>query len=97
MHESLLERERLERDLKLAEQVQKRFLPQTVPAPPGYEFFTHYNPAFEVGGDYYDFVALPHTRIAIALGDVSGKGVAAALMMACRLAVSSVTPSPATG
>ena len=82
MHESLIDRERLERDLKLAELVQKRFLPQSVPQVPGYEFFAHYLPAYEVGGDYYDFVPLPFNRIALALGDVSGKGVAAALMMA---------------
>lgn len=82
MHESLMARERLERDLKLAEQVQKRFLPQFVPKVPGFEFFAHYHPAYEVGGDYYDFVPLPSNRLAIALGDVSGKGVAAALMMA---------------
>ena len=62
MHESLLERERLDRDLKLAEQVQKRFLPQSVPTIPGYEFFAHYHPAYEVGGDYYDFVPLPDDR-----------------------------------
>ncbi len=82
MHETLLERERVNRDLKLAEQVQKRFLPQNVPAIPGFEFFAHYDPAYEVGGDYYDFVTLPDNRLAIAVGDVSGKGVAAALMMA---------------
>ena len=82
LHESLIERERLDRDLKLAEQVQKRFLPQSVPELPGYEFFAHYDPAYEVGGDYYDFVQLPGNRFAIAVGDVSGKGVAAALMMA---------------
>jgi serine phosphatase RsbU (regulator of sigma subunit)/pSer/pThr/pTyr-binding forkhead associated (FHA) protein len=82
MHESLIERERVDRDLKLAEQVQKRFLPQGVPKIPGYEFFAHYHPAYEVGGDYYDFVPLPANRMAMALGDVSGKGVAAALMMA---------------
>jgi phosphoserine phosphatase RsbU/P len=82
MHESLLERERVNRDLKLAEQVQKRFLPQSVPIIPGFEFFAHYDPAYEVGGDYYDFVPLPGNRVAIAVGDVSGKGVAAALMMA---------------
>ena len=79
LHESLLERERLERDLKLAEQVQKRFLPQSVPEIPGFEFFAHYDPAYEVGGDYYDFVPLPGNRCAVAVGDVSGKGVAAAL------------------
>ncbi len=82
MHESLLERDRLDRDLKLAEQVQKRFLPQSVPAIPGFEFFAYYEPTYEVGGDYYDFVPLMGDRVAIALGDVSGKGVAAALMMA---------------
>jgi phosphoserine phosphatase RsbU/P len=82
MHESLLERERLTRDLKLAEQVQKRFLPQSVPVIAGFEFFAHYDPAYEVGGDYYDFVPLPGNRLAIAVGDVSGKGVSAALMMA---------------
>jgi serine phosphatase RsbU (regulator of sigma subunit)/pSer/pThr/pTyr-binding forkhead associated (FHA) protein len=82
MHENLLERERMERDLKLAEQVQKRFLPQSVPKVSGFEFFAHYHPAYEVGGDYYDFVPFADGRVAVALGDVSGKGVAAALMMA---------------
>jgi len=82
MLESLLERERLNRDLKIAEQVQKRFLPQVVPTVQGYEFFAHYQPTYEVGGDYYDFVPLSADRMALALGDVSGKGVAAALMMA---------------
>ncbi len=80
--ESLLERERLNRDLKIAEQVQKRFLPQGVPTVAGYEFFAHYQPTYQVGGDYYDFVPLSAERMALALGDVSGKGVAAALMMA---------------
>ena len=82
MLESLLERERLNRDLKIAEQVQKRFLPQVVPTVEGYEFFAHYQPTYEVGGDYYDFVPLSGDRMAVALGDVAGKGVAAALMMA---------------
>ena len=82
MHESLLARERMERDLRLAEQVQKRFLPQSTPNLPGYEFFAYYHSAYEVGGDYYDFVPMKDGRLAVALGDVSGKGVAAALMMA---------------
>src|SRR5262249_59651144 len=60
----------------------KRFLPEMDPTIPGFEFFAHYDPAYEVGGDYYDFVPLPDDRLAIAVGDVSGKGVAAALMMA---------------
>src|SRR5262249_23052980 len=82
MLESLLARERLNRDLKIAEQVQKRFLPQVVPTVQGYEFFAYYQPTYEVGGDYYDFVPLPADRMAVAVADVSGKGVAAALMMA---------------
>jgi serine phosphatase RsbU (regulator of sigma subunit) len=82
MHEGLLARERLDRDLRLAEQVQRRFLPQGVPKIAGFEFFAHYQAAYEVGGDYYDFVPLPGGRVAVAVGDVAGKGVAAALMMA---------------
>jgi phosphoserine phosphatase RsbU/P len=82
MLESLLERERLNRDLRIAEQVQKRFLPQDLPTVPGYEFFAFYQPTYEVGGDYYDFVPLPGDRMGVAVGDVAGKGVAAALMMA---------------
>lgn len=82
MHESVLAQERIRRDLSLAQTVQVRFLPRTVPEPPGFEFFAHYHAAYEVGGDYYDFVELGDQKIAIALGDVAGKGVAAALMMA---------------
>ena len=82
LHESMLKRDRVDRDMNLARQVQKRFLPQNLPKIPGYEFFAFYNPAYEVGGDYYDFVPLPENRLGIALADVSGKGVAAALMMA---------------
>lgn len=82
MHETILARERLDRDLRLAEQIQKRFIPQDVPHPTGYEFFAHYQAAYEVGGDFYDFVELPGNRLAVALADVAGKGVSAALMMA---------------
>jgi serine phosphatase RsbU (regulator of sigma subunit) len=82
MHENLLARDRIDRDLRLAEQVQRRFLPQALPKVDGYEFFAHYRAAYEVGGDYYDFLSLGPDRVGLALGDVSGKGVAAALMMA---------------
>jgi phosphoserine phosphatase RsbU/P len=82
MHEDLLNQERVRRDLALAKRVQASFLPQSEPTIPGYEFFAYYQAAYEVGGDYYDFVPLPGNRLAIALGDVSGKGVPAALMMA---------------
>src|SRR5438105_1177991 len=75
-------RERLKRDLDLAREVQRGLLPRQMPDIPGYEFFAFYDPAFEVGGDYYDFIPLPPRRVAIMLGDVAGKGVAAALLMA---------------
>lgn len=93
LHEDQLARERLRRDLELAQQVQLSFLPRLRPEIPGYEFYAHYEPAQEVGGDYYDFVPLPpvgqgsdlpqpQQRLAIMLGDVAGKGVPAALLMA---------------
>jgi serine phosphatase RsbU (regulator of sigma subunit) len=75
-------RERLKLDLELAREVQHGFLPQRMPEVPGYEFFGYYEPAFEIGGDYYDFIPLPGQRVAVLLGDVAGKGVVAALLMA---------------
>ncbi len=62
--------------------VQRSFLPLRLPEVPGYEFFAYYESAFEVGGDYYDFIPLPRQRLAVLLSDVAGKGVAAALLMA---------------
>ena len=77
-----LARERLKLDLELAREVQRGFLPLRLLEVPGYEFFAHYESAYEVGGDYYDFILLPRQRVAILLGDVAGKGVVAALLMA---------------
>lgn len=82
MHESLVSRAGLERDLKLAHQVQLSFLPKAPPQTPGYEFWAHYESASEVGGDYYDFIPLPGGRFGAMIGDVAGKGVPAALLMA---------------
>jgi serine phosphatase RsbU (regulator of sigma subunit)/pSer/pThr/pTyr-binding forkhead associated (FHA) protein len=82
MHESLVARVGLERDLRLAHEVQKSFLPKRPPDAPGYEFFAFYEPAQEVGGDYYDFIPLPGGRWGVMVGDVAGKGVPAALLMA---------------
>jgi len=78
-----LARERMRRDLELAHQVQLSFLPRQVPEVSGYEFYAHYEPAQEVGGDYYGFIPVSHrNRVAILVGDVAGKGVPAALLMA---------------
>ena len=75
-------RAQLESELQLAHEVQRGFLPRKMPEVPGYEFFAHYEPAQDVGGDYYGFVPLGPKRLALSLGDVAGKGVAAALLMA---------------
>jgi sigma-B regulation protein RsbU (phosphoserine phosphatase) len=69
------------RDLLRAGQVQRGIMP-AIPAAPGYEFFAHYQPVYPVGGDYFDFVPLSHGRLAVVVGDVAGKGVSAAMMMA---------------
>jgi phosphoserine phosphatase RsbU/P len=82
LHETLVLQQKMEQENKAATKVQQGFLPQSLPMLPGYEFFSHYTPARTVGGDYYDFIPLPDGRLAIMLGDVSGKGVPAALLMA---------------
>jgi serine phosphatase RsbU (regulator of sigma subunit)/pSer/pThr/pTyr-binding forkhead associated (FHA) protein len=82
LHAETVAQERLKRDLELAHEVQLGFLPQKLPEVPGYEFHAFYRPAYMVGGDYYDFVPLSGRRVAMALGDVAGKGVPAALLMA---------------
>jgi sigma-B regulation protein RsbU (phosphoserine phosphatase) len=82
LHETVLSQQKLEEENKAATKVQLGFLPQAFPLLPGYEFFAHYTAARTVGGDYYDFIPLPDGRLAVLLGDVSGKGVPAALLMA---------------
>jgi serine phosphatase RsbU (regulator of sigma subunit)/pSer/pThr/pTyr-binding forkhead associated (FHA) protein len=82
LHESMVARAGLERDLRLAHQVQLSFLPKAFPQTLGYEFWAHYESASEVGGDYYDFIPLPGGRFGVMIGDVAGKGVSAALLMA---------------
>jgi serine phosphatase RsbU (regulator of sigma subunit) len=76
-----LERERLERELALASEIQQRFQPTAPPIVPGYELQGISFPCYEIGGDYYDFIEREDGRLVIALGDVSGKGTAAALLM----------------
>lgn len=80
-HQSVKQRD-LERDLEFATQVQLGFLPHSRPKLQGFEFADYYEPAQRVGGDYFDYIDLPHGRVAIALADVAGKGVPAALLMA---------------
>lgn len=82
LHESLIAKQKQEQETAIAREVQRGFLPQRSPDVPGYEFFAHYEAAHTVGGDYYDFIPLPDGRLVAMLGDVSGKGVPAALLMA---------------
>ena len=82
MAEEIAQRERLNREVEIAREVQERLFPQTLPHIAGVEYAGTCRPALGVGGDYYDFLALPGGQMGIAIGDVSGKGIAAALMMA---------------
>jgi sigma-B regulation protein RsbU (phosphoserine phosphatase) len=76
------QRERLNREVEIAREVQQRLLPQAGPAVAGLEYAGICRPALGVGGDYYDFLPLDDGRFGFAIGDVSGKGYAAALLMA---------------
>ncbi len=80
--DEVAQRERLNSEVEIAREVQERLFPQTLPPIAGMSYAGACRPALGVGGDYYDFLALPAGKLGIAIGDVSGKGIAAALMMA---------------
>jgi serine phosphatase RsbU (regulator of sigma subunit)/pSer/pThr/pTyr-binding forkhead associated (FHA) protein len=82
MHEQVIAQRAMQRDLELARRMQRALMPSKPPNVPGYYFFDYYQAAREVGGDYYDYVPLPGGRYAVIVGDVAGKGVPAALLMA---------------
>jgi len=92
---------RRRQELSTAKEVQLNLLPQRRPEVPGYQFHDYYLAAGEIGGDYYGYIAMPDGRLALAVGDVAGKGISAALLMAhfssevryCLL--SSLTPAEA--
>ena len=72
----------VEQELAVAQRIQHALLPKDLPALEGWEIAHHYRPAREVGGDFYDFLRLQDGRVGIVFGDVSGKGIAAALVVA---------------
>ncbi|HEY6295684.1 MAG TPA: SpoIIE family protein phosphatase, partial [Streptosporangiaceae bacterium] len=76
------DRERIEQELKVAQLIQQQFLPKTVPDLPSWHVAAFYRPARTVGGDFYDFIPLPDGRVMFVVGDVTDKGVPAALVMA---------------
>jgi serine phosphatase RsbU (regulator of sigma subunit) len=82
LHELAIRERSLEMELRIAQHIQVDLLPSQPPRIDGYEFYDYYAPAKFVGGDYYDYLPLDGGRLALVLGDVSGKGVPAALLMA---------------
>jgi serine phosphatase RsbU (regulator of sigma subunit)/anti-sigma regulatory factor (Ser/Thr protein kinase) len=76
------ERERIEQELKVAQLIQQQFLPRELPDLPGWHVAAYYRPARAVGGDFYDFIELPDGQVGLVVGDVTDKGVPAALVMA---------------
>jgi serine phosphatase RsbU (regulator of sigma subunit) len=76
------QRERIEQELKIAQIIQQQFLPKTLPDLPSWHVAAFYRPARTVGGDFYDFIALPDGRVMFVVGDVTDKGIPAALVMA---------------
>jgi serine phosphatase RsbU (regulator of sigma subunit)/anti-sigma regulatory factor (Ser/Thr protein kinase) len=79
------ERERIQQELQVAALIQQTLLPKELPAIPGWHVDAFYRPARAVGGDFYDFISLEDGRLGVVIGDVTDKGVPAALVMAtCR-------------
>jgi phosphoserine phosphatase RsbU/P len=81
-HEQLIEKERLERELKVAANIQLSILPDVLPAPPNFDFGARIDPARQVGGDFYDVFRTGSNKVAVLIGDVADKGVPSAIFMA---------------
>ncbi len=79
--DSILEQEKLHKEMEVAKQIQQSLLPKNMPAVSGYDIATLYHAAAEVGGDYYDFVQVDDDTIGVVVADVSGKGVPGSLVM----------------
>jgi serine phosphatase RsbU (regulator of sigma subunit)/anti-sigma regulatory factor (Ser/Thr protein kinase) len=80
-------RQRFEQELEVARLIQQHFLPKELPDLPGWQIAAHYSPAREVGGDFYDVIPLPDGRVGFVVGDVTDKGVPAALVMSATRSV----------
>jgi serine phosphatase RsbU (regulator of sigma subunit)/predicted ester cyclase len=81
LEQERIERERIEQELRVARSIQQASLPMEVPKLEGWQITPYYQPAREVGGDFYDFHLLPEGRLGLVVGDATGKGVPAALVM----------------
>lgn len=82
MQRQMIEKQRMEKELALAREIQMSLLPATTPEIPGYQLDSVFRPCYQVGGDYFDFLPVSDGELAIAIGDVSGKSIAAAMIMA---------------
>src|SRR5215211_778047 len=82
LEQEIRERERVERELRVARSIQQASLPEEVPTLEGWQIASYYQPAREVGGDFYDFLELKDGHLGLVVGDATGKGVPAALVMA---------------
>jgi predicted ester cyclase len=82
LEQEIRERERVEQELRVARSIQQASLPEEVPQLEGWQITPYYRPAREVGGDFYDFHLLSDGRLGVVVGDATGKGVPAALVMA---------------
>ena len=80
-------RERVEHELQVAQLIQQNFLPKTTPDLPGWQVAAYYQPQRAVGGDFYDFIDLPDGHLGLVIGDVTDKGVPAALVMAATRSI----------
>ena len=98
MHLVLMENQRMEKDMEFAQSVQESFLPTSTPQHAHFTFAAQTHAAQVVGGDYYDFIPFENDMLGILLGDVSGKGVPAALQMARLMSdfryISQLDPAP---
>jgi predicted ester cyclase len=98
LSQEIRERERVEQELRVARSIQQASLPKEVPELVGWQITPYYHPAREVGGDFYDFFELDNGRLGLVVGDATGKGVPAALVMASARsmlrAVAQVSESP---
>src|SRR5437899_371864 len=81
LHREIVEKQRLEKEMALARQIQRSLLPEAPPIVPGYEISVINEPCFEVGGDYFDFLNLGPQSLLLVIADVEGKGVSSALVM----------------
>jgi serine phosphatase RsbU (regulator of sigma subunit) len=91
LEEEMRERERVEQELRVAQHIQQASLPEVVPKIEGWQISPFYQPAREVGGDFYDFHLLSEGRLGLVVGDATGKGVPAALVMSTTCGMLQVT------